>query len=81
MRGSFPLATRVSMAGAMDLVAMLPATPECAAVTQRGIATMIYRDIGNDAFRLLVDPGKCAVLGFAAPTREMLMRTREDKKK
>lgn len=74
LRGSFPLATRVGMAGALDLVAMLPNTEECAKVIQRGVATMIYRDVGRDAFRLLIDPGQCPVLGFAQPTYEMSVR-------
>jgi hypothetical protein len=74
LQGSFPLANRVGMAGAMDLVAMLPNTPECEKVVQRGVATMIYRDVGRDVFRLLIDPGQCPVLGFAQPTFEMSIR-------
>lgn len=78
VRGRFPLANRVGMAGPLDLVAMLPNTPECLTVAQRGIATMVYRDTGRDAFRLLIDPGQCAIIGFATPPPALDRKQQED---
>jgi hypothetical protein len=78
VRGRFPLANRIGMSGPLDLVAMLPNTPECMTVVQRGIATMVYRDTGRDVFRLLIDPGLCPIIGFATPPPALDRKKQED---
>jgi hypothetical protein len=63
LRGRFPLAGLVGMAGGHDLVAMVPNDATCRPVAESGHATLVYRSVGDDAYRL----GRCPVLAFARP--------------
>jgi hypothetical protein len=66
-RGRFPLASRVQIPGGYELVALFPNTPACHGPLEAGEASMVFRDVGADPFRLMVAEGDCPILGFAMP--------------
>jgi len=67
LRGRFPLASRVGIPAAYDLVAMVPNDAACGAVAARGEATLEFRPAGDTPFRMMADDAACVVSGFAIP--------------
>lgn len=67
VRGRFPFANRLGIAGAYDLVALLPDSEVCQRPIERGEAAIEFRDAGDEPFRLIGSEGTCPILGFAAP--------------
>ncbi|UCE84794.1 MAG: hypothetical protein JSU66_10570, partial [Deltaproteobacteria bacterium] len=67
LRGEFPLAGRIGITGGYDLVALLPNSEDCRAPIERGEASLEFRDVGREPFRLLGPAATCAILGFASP--------------
>lgn len=67
VRGRFALATKVSIPGAYDLVAMLPNEPACREAVERGEASLEFRPAGASVYRLMVGSSFCPVEGFAIP--------------
>ena len=63
LRGRFALATRIGVAGAHDIVAMVANDDTCRPVAESGAATLVFRQSGRPAFLL----GQCPVLAFARP--------------
>jgi hypothetical protein len=64
LRGQFLIAGQIRWIGD-DTVAMLPATPGCQAVADRGEWTVEFRKTGDVAFRFV--GADCAIGGFARP--------------
>ena len=67
LRGRFPLAGRVGIPAAYDLVALLPNNAACRAVAAKGEASLEFRPAGSEAFRMMDDDAPCVVAGFAIP--------------
>ena len=67
VRGRFALASKVSIPGAYDLVAMLPNDPVCREAVERGEASLEFRPAGSLVYRLTVGSSFCPVEGFAIP--------------
>jgi hypothetical protein len=67
VRGRFPLASRVGIPASFDLVAFLPAAPECERPLARGAGSLEFVPAGQQAFRIVSDNTTCPVLGFAMP--------------
>jgi hypothetical protein len=67
VRGRFPLASRVAIPGAYDLVAVLPNTEPCVGVAAQGEASLEFRAAGPEPFQLLAGGPICHVFGFALP--------------
>jgi hypothetical protein len=63
LRGRFPVASRIGLAGTYDVVAMVANDDTCRPVAESGAATLIFRQSGRPAFVL----GQCPVLAFARP--------------
>jgi len=64
LRGRFPVASFIGMAGTWDTVAMVPNDGgRCSRVAEGGNAILEYRTSGSEAFLL----GGCPVLAFANP--------------
>ena len=69
LRGRFPLAGLVGMAGGYDLVAVVPDDGSCAGALLKEVGSLEYRSSGRAAYRLIVGGSPCPVLGFARPVR------------
>jgi hypothetical protein len=67
LRGRFPLATLVGMAGAEDLVAVVADDETCRGVVEGREGSLEYHVAGRMAYRLLSGGSRCHVLGFARP--------------
>ena len=64
VRGRFPLASMIAWYGGEDTLALIPRQAECAALLQREVATMEFRDSGPIPLSL-VGEGRCPIAGFA----------------
>jgi len=67
LRGRFPLASRIGVPGAFDVVAVLPDDERCRPLATRRDASLEFRPAGSDPFRLLSGNAPCVVEGFAMP--------------
>lgn len=67
VRGRFPLTLELRWPEPMDTVVVLPASPECEALSIEGSATMEYRTTGEHVFWLEGTGGRCPIIGLAVP--------------
>lgn len=67
LRGQFPYATRVPNVNGYDIVAMIPNSEACARPISRSEATIEFRSVGSDPFKLIGPDGFCPIVGFAEP--------------
>jgi hypothetical protein len=67
LRGRFALAARAGIPSSFDCIAIVPADAACREVATRRDASLEFRQVGSEAFRLLVGRSPCVVAGFAVP--------------
>ena len=67
LRGRFPLAPLVGMAGAHDLVAVVADDETCRDVVEGQEGSLEYHAAGRVAYRLAAGASRCHVLGYARP--------------
>jgi hypothetical protein len=67
LRGRFPLASRIGIPSAFDLVAIVPDDEPCRVIASRSEASLEFRVAGREAFRLLTGGPPCLPAGFAMP--------------
>lgn len=63
LRGRFPLASRIGIGMAMDLVAMVANDATCTPVAQTRASLMTFHQAGTRVFQL----GRCPIQAFAQP--------------
>jgi hypothetical protein len=67
VRGRFPLTNRLGWVGGEDTIAVIPRVPDCQKPLEQGIASMEYRISGRDPLILIVDKGRCPIIGLIRP--------------
>jgi hypothetical protein len=67
LRGRFPLAPLVGMAGSQDLVAVVADDETCRGAIESREGSLEYHAAGRIAYLLLAGGARCHVLGFARP--------------
>jgi hypothetical protein len=70
LRGRFPLLGLIAWPGLGDTIVVLPRTPPCQELTQRGTATIEYRVAGPDPYVLLEGDQRCPIQGLIQPIGE-----------
>ena len=63
LRGRFPVASRLGLANAFDVVTMVANDDVCQPVAESGEATLVFRQSGSR----VLDLGKCPVIAVATP--------------
>ena len=70
LRGRFPLLGLIGWPGMGDTLVLLPQTPPCQALLQKGVATIEYRVAGPHPYVLLAGDERCPLLGLILPVGE-----------
>lgn len=69
-QGRFRIAAQIGWPGGADAIAVFPNVDACRGVRARRRGTMEFRAAGNTPFSVVVEAGRCPVLGFAQILRE-----------
>jgi len=64
-QGRFRIAAQIGWPGGADAIAVFPNVDACRGVRARRRGTMEFRAAGNTPFSVVVEAGRCPVLGFA----------------
>jgi hypothetical protein len=70
LRGRFPLLGLIAWPGLGDTLVVIPKTPACQPLMDRGTATIEYRVAGPDPYVLLSGDQRCPVQGLIQPVGE-----------
>ncbi len=66
-RGFFPLAGAIGWTGGVDTIGVIPNTEPCRPLIEGGTASMEFRPVGPEPFRLVSAAGTCPLAGFIQP--------------
>ncbi len=66
-RGFFPLASAIGWTGGNDTIGVIPNTEACRPLIEGGTASMEFRPVGPEPFRLVSAAGTCPLAGFIQP--------------
>jgi hypothetical protein len=64
-QGRFRIAAQIGWPGGADAIAVFPNVEACRRVRARRRGTMEFRAAGKTPFSVVVEAGRCPVLGFA----------------
>jgi hypothetical protein len=67
LRGRFPLASRIGWSGSQDSVAVVANSASCRGPVEKGVASMEYRQAGNDTLALVGSGELCRIEGLIQP--------------